>query len=207
MSVLAADFQRWFKFKTENQTSGETWASNGNHRTMGRTGSRFFAPRQDGSVSLANEVRALIRELRCGRVPPYVAAPPYPGYVCGCDANKDLQTVDCAICFDICVDPCTLRGCPSASSHTFCLSCITRWAEVATWCPLCKLRFDAIIPPNGEPIEVQARSPGDAPRVEADEVVGTDAWGNVVTAREYVQWINEEMCEGCGRPATKRGRG
>jgi len=127
-----------------------------------------------------------------------VAAPCAPPYVCGCDANKDLQTVDCAICFDICVDPCTLRGCPSASSHTFCLSCITRWAEVATWCPLCKLRFDAIIPPNGEPIEVQARSPGDAPRVEADEVVGTDAWGNVVTAREYVQWINEEMCEGCG---------
>ena len=126
-----------------------------------------------------------------------MAAPPYPGYVCGCD-DDDLQAVDCAICLDICVDPCTLRGCPSASSHTFCLSCITRWAEVATWCPLCKLRFDAIIPPNGEPIEVQTRSPGDAPRVEADEVVGTDAWGNVVTAREYVQWINEEMCEGCG---------
>ncbi len=154
---------------------------------MGRTGSRFFAPHQGGSVSLANEVRALIRELRCGRVQPFV---------CALDRHKDLQTVDCAICLDICVDPCTLRGCPSASSHTFCLSCITRWAEVATWCPLCKLRFDAIIPPNGEPIEVQARSPGS--RVEGDEVVGTDAWGNVVTAREYIQWIEEQLCQGCG---------
>ena len=48
-SVLAADFQRWFKFKTENQTSGETWASHGNRRTMAmwRKGSRYFAARHD----------------------------------------------------------------------------------------------------------------------------------------------------------------
>ena len=168
---------------------------------MGRTGSRFFAPHQGGSVSLANEVRALIRELRCGRVQPQP-------FVCA--GHEDLQTVDCAICLDICVDPCTLRGCPSASSHTFCLSCITRWAEVATWCPLCKLRFDAIIPPNGEPIEVQARSPG-TPRVEADDVVGTDEHGNVVTAREYIESIDAKMCEVCEegadetRPGIRRG--
>ncbi|ACO63635.1 ring PHD BROMO family protein [Micromonas commoda] len=190
--VLAADFQRWFKFKTENETSGETWASHGNRRTMAmyRKGSRYFAARHDGSYSLAKEVRALLRELRCGRVQPHV---------CALDKSDDddLQAVECAVCLDACVDPCTLRGCPSASSHTFCLSCITRWAEVATWCPLCKLRFDAIIPPNGEPIEVQARSPGDAPRVEADDVVGMDEYGNAVTAREYIECIDAKLCEVC----------
>ena len=157
---------------------------------MYRKGSRYFAARHDEPpYSLAKEVRALLRELRCGRVQPHV---------CALDKSDDddLQAVECAVCLDACVDPCTLRGCPSASSHTFCLSCITRWAEVATWCPLCKLRFDAIILPNGNPTEVQARSPGS--RVEGDEAVGTDAWGNVVTAREYVQWIDEQMCEECG---------
>lgn len=181
MSVLAADFQR-------------------RPPTMWRTGSRYFAARQGGSFSLADEVRALLRELRCGRVQPYV---------CALDRSDDddLQAVECAVCLDACVDPCTLRGCPSASSHTFCLSCITRWAEVATWCPLCKLRFDAIIPPNGEPIEVQARSPGDAPRVEADDVVGTDEHGNAVTAREYIESIDAKMCEVCegGSDETRPG--
>ena len=158
---------------------------------MYRKGSRYFAARHDEPpYSLAKEVRALLRELRCGRVQPHV---------CALDKSDDddLQAVECAVCLDACVDPCTLRGCPSASSHTFCLSCITRWAEVATWCPLCKLRFDAIIPPNGEPIEVQTRSPGDAPRVEADDVVGMDEHGNAVTAREYIECIDAKLCEVC----------
>jgi hypothetical protein len=77
------------------------------------------------------------------------------------------------------------------------LTCITRWAEVTTRCPLCKLPFDAIVHPSGAHIDVQARSPSKS-LADSEEVVGVDRHGNVVTAREYIERIDATMCSGCG---------
>ena len=162
------------------------------HAAMARTASRFFRsapkPRSAAVVpSLADEVRALLNELRSGRSPRTPRE----------DSDDEIQAVECSICLDACIDPSTLRGCHATSHHTFCLTCITRWAEVTTRCPLCKLPFDAIVHPSGAHIDVQARSPSKS-LADSEEVVGVDRHGNVVTAREYIERIDATMCSGCG---------
>jgi hypothetical protein len=159
---------------------------------MARTASRFFRsapkPRSAAVVpSLADEVRALLNELRSGRSPRTPRE----------DSDDEIEAVECSICLDACIDPSTLRGCHATSHHTFCLTCITRWAEVTTRCPLCKLPFDAIVHPSGAHIDVQARSPSKS-LADSEEVVGVDRHGNVVTAREYIERIDATMCSGCG---------
>lgn len=164
------------------------------HAAMARTASRFFRsapkPRSVAVVpSLADEVRALLNELRSGRSPRTARE----------DSDDDIEAIECSICLDACIDPSTLRGCHATSHHTFCLSCITRWAEVTTRCPLCKLPFDAIVHPSGAHIDVQARSPSSLRALaDSEEVVGVDRHGNVVTAREYIERIDATMCSGCG---------
>tara|TARA_B110001450_G_scaffold217874_1_gene212057 strand:- start:273 stop:1079 length:807 start_codon:yes stop_codon:yes gene_type:complete len=160
---------------------------------MARTASRFFRsapkPRSAAVVSLADEVRALLNELRSGRSPRTARE----------DSDDEIEALSCSICLDICIDPSTLRGCHATSHHTFCLTCITRWAEVTTRCPLCKLPFDAIVHPSGAHIDVQARSPSSLRALaDSEEVVGVDRHGNVITAREYIERIDATMCSGCG---------
>ena len=160
---------------------------------MARTASRFFRstpkPRSAAVVSLADEVRALLNELRSGRSPRTPRE----------DTDDEIEAVECSICLDACIDPSTLRGCHATSHHTFCLSCITRWAEVTTRCPLCTLPFDAIVHPSGAHIDVQARSPSSLRALaDSEEVVGVDRHGNVMTAREYIERIDATMCSGCG---------
>lgn len=58
------------------------------------------------------------------------------------DEKKPAATESCCICMcDVdCDDLAGISGC----LHTFCFSCIERWAERENSCPLCKIRFTKI---------------------------------------------------------------
>ena len=59
----------------------------------------------------------------------------------GPDAPDD-ESRACAICLDAPRVPTTLGGCLPGAAHVFCLTCVERWSQSATVCPLCKRAFD-----------------------------------------------------------------
>jgi hypothetical protein len=72
------------------------------------------------------------------------------------EGEKDVST--CCICLEIPTyeELCTIKVC----IHSFCFSCIERWADQENTCPLCKMRFHTIERVNRAPLSPKKRKGG-----------------------------------------------
>lgn len=51
-----------------------------------------------------------------------------------------LRAADCGICKGLV----TVQGVLNCCTHTFCLDCVLKWAEIENSCPICKRKFRVV---------------------------------------------------------------
>ena len=160
--------------------------------TSTMTSSRFFASTRPAPGApdrgLEARVRALLRDVRrCHRRrrSSRDASPDGP------DAPDD-ESRACAICLDAPRVPTTLGGCPPGAAHVFCLTCVERWSEMATVCPLCKRAFDAASYVDRDGISRRREiAPKTLARTPADDEDDDEAVALALA-------LEETLCEVCG---------
>jgi len=158
------------------------------------TSSRFFAPTRpppgafnDGGLEA--RVRALLRDVRRCHRRRRRSRDAFPD---GPDAPDD-ESRACAICLDVPRVPTTLGGCLPGAAHVFCLTCVERWSQSATVCPLCKRAFDVASYVDQDGISRRRQmAPKTLARTSTDEDDDDDEAIALALALE------ETLCEVCG---------
>ena len=104
--------------------------------------------------------------------------------------TEDEET--CVICFSWPKRKATLDGCTHTS---FCLACITTWAETNNCCPVCRTRFTVV----SDPVDPSCHIPVEHAEPQAQLGEEEEEWAGCTLCHERDREDRVLLCDGCDR--------
>jgi len=107
--------------------------------------------------------------------------------------TEDEET--CVICFSWPKRKATLDGCTHTS---FCLACITKWAETNNCCPVCRTRFTVVSDPADPSCHIPVEH-AEPPTQLGGEEEEEEEWAGCTLCHQRDREDRVILCDGCDR--------